>query len=255
MLLERLRAGGPAVVDDLLGEARRGLDVGQPQERARAVRATIEASTSLLDRHDVDRFAELCIFAEDEPIPFSLITQLWRVTAGLDYLQAAQVCQRLTQLALISQADDPAHGVTLHNVVRDFLRAELGPQKLAGLNEMLLGAIASKLPVVSPLDPEVSPAALGPMRAAWWELNREERYFWDHLIEHLLDAGRRSEAETITSDLRWVGARLEQFGPAAPAADLSMIGTPRAVQLRAVLTRTAHLLAPTGPAGCGGYPA
>ena len=42
-LLERLRAGGPAVVDDLLGEDSRGLDVGQPGERAQAVRATIEA--------------------------------------------------------------------------------------------------------------------------------------------------------------------------------------------------------------------
>ena len=47
-LLDRLRAGGPAVVDDLLGEDSRGLDVGQPGDRAQAVRATIEASTSLL---------------------------------------------------------------------------------------------------------------------------------------------------------------------------------------------------------------
>ena len=31
VLLERLRAGGPAVVDELLGDAWRGLDVGQPQ--------------------------------------------------------------------------------------------------------------------------------------------------------------------------------------------------------------------------------
>lgn len=50
VLLQRLHAGGPAVVDDLLGEAGRGLNVGQPQERARAVRATIGASTSLLER-------------------------------------------------------------------------------------------------------------------------------------------------------------------------------------------------------------
>ena len=155
VLLERLRADGPAVVDDFLGEANRGLDVGQPLERARAVRATIEASTSLLDRHDADRFAELGMFAEDETIPFSLVAHLWRATAGLDHLQAAQVSQRLTQLALISQADGPAHGITLHDVIRDFLRAELGPQRLAKLNGMLLDAIASKLPVVSPLDPEV----------------------------------------------------------------------------------------------------
>ena len=56
VLLERLRAGGPAVVDDLRGRAGRGLDVDKPQERAQAVRATIGASTSLLDPGDADRF-------------------------------------------------------------------------------------------------------------------------------------------------------------------------------------------------------
>ena len=101
VLLQQLRAGGPAVVDDLLGEAGRVLDVGQPQARARAVRATIGASTSLLERHDAERFAELGVFAEDEAIPFSLVAQLWRATAGLDNLQASQVCNRLAQLALL----------------------------------------------------------------------------------------------------------------------------------------------------------
>ena len=67
---------------------------------------------------------------------------------------------------------------------------------------------------------------------------------WDHLIEHLMDAGRADEAEAVACDLRWVGARLERFGPAAPAADLSAVGTARAVRLQAVLERTAHLLAP-----------
>ena len=92
-LLERLRAGGPAVVDDLAGSPSRGLDVGQPQERALAVRATIEASTSLLAEQDKERFAELGVFAEDETIPFSLLAEFWRTTAGLDELATAQVVE------------------------------------------------------------------------------------------------------------------------------------------------------------------
>ena len=114
------------MVDDLPGDARRGLDVGQPHERARAVRATIGASTSLLEGQDAERFAELGVFAEDETIPFGLVARLWRATAGLDELQAAQVVKRLAQLALVSQATGAAGGITLHDVVRDFLRAELG---------------------------------------------------------------------------------------------------------------------------------
>ena len=43
------------------------------------------------------------MFAEDETIPFRLVARLWRATAGLDDLQAAQVCTRLAQLALVSQ--------------------------------------------------------------------------------------------------------------------------------------------------------
>src|ERR1035441_9179646 len=245
VLQQRLRAGGPAVVDDLLGAAGRGLDVGQPQQRAQAVRATIGASTSLLARHDAERFAELGVFAEDGIIPFHLVAQLWRATAGLDDLRAAQVCNRLAQLALVSQAVGPGRGITLHDVVRDFLRAELGEQRLAGLNSMLLDMVAANLPAAGP----PHSAAARPAGVAWWELSDDDRYLWDHLIEHFLDAGRPGDADAVAGDLRWVGARVQRFGPAAPAADLSAAGTPRAARLRAVLVRTAHLLAPTEPTG------
>lgn len=125
-LVDRLTAGGPAVVDQIAGDRVRGLDVGQPSQRARAVRATIEASTGLLDPQEAERFAELGVLAEDETVPFSLVTQLWWATAGLDDLRAAQVWKRLAQLALVSQAPGPAGGMALHDVIRDFLRAELG---------------------------------------------------------------------------------------------------------------------------------
>jgi WD40 repeat protein len=251
VLVKRLRAAGPAVVDELLGATDRGLDVGQPGERAQAVRATIGASTSLLDHRDAERFTELGVFAEDESIAFRLVAQLWRATAGLDDLQVAQVCARLAQLALVSQATGPGGGLSLHDVVRDFLRAEIGRQRLGELNDTLLNAAAADLPVAEPLD-----AADGRrVRVAWWELDKDDRYLWGHLIEHLRDAGRGGkaerafEADEVATDLRWVGARLEQFGPAAPAADLAAAGTPRAARLRAVLERAAHLLAPTEPTG------
>ena len=244
-LLERIRTGGPAVVDRLLSEADPTLDVGRPEKRAKAVRATIEASTSLLDHDDAERFAELAVFAENEIIPFSLVAELWRATAALSNLQAARICMRLAQLALVSQPIGPDHGLTLHDVLRDYLRAELGQQKLTDLNDRLLDAVATNLPAVGPLNPERQ----CPVRIAWWDLSHEDRYLWDHLIEHLIDADRPGDAEALAGDLRWVGARLEQSGPAAPTADLSAAGTPQTLRLRAVLARTAHLLAPTDPAG------
>ena len=245
VLVERLAAGGPAVVDEVLGEDGRALDVGQPGQRERAVRATIEASTGLLSGDDAERLAELGVFAEDEAVPFGLAAQLWRATAGLDELQAAQVCRRLAQLALVTQAPAPAGGFALHDVIRDFLRSELGQPRLAGLNGVLLDAVSAGLPAAAPLDNDECP-----VRVAWWELGQQDRYVWDHLIEHLREAQRTGEAEAVACDLRWVGARLERFGPAAPVADLAAAGTPPASRLRAVLVRTAHLLAPTEPARC-----
>ena len=72
---------------------------------------------------------------------------------------------------------------------------------------------------------------------------------WDHLIGHLADAGCQQEAEALACDLRWAGARLVRFGPAAPAGDLAAAGTPQSARLRMALTRMAHLLAPTEPPG------
>ena len=244
VLLGQLAAGGPGVVDEFREDRGRGLDVGRPDQRALAVRATIGASTGLLDGQDAERFAELGIFAEDETIPFRLVAALWKATAGLDELRAAQVCRRLAQLALISQAG-PDGGISLHDVIRDFLRAGLGQQRLAGLNAAFLDAVAAGLPAVGP----PSDGAAGcPVTVAWWELGPQDRYLWDHLIEHLRDAGRPADAEAVACDLRWAGGRLERLGPAAPAADLAAAGKPRADRLRGVLERTAHLLAPTVPA-------
>jgi WD40 repeat protein len=254
-VLARLRAGGPATVDELSGKADQDLDVRQPEARERAVRATIEASTSLLDDpRDAERLAELGVFAGDETIPFALISRLWQATGGLDYVQASQLCARLAGLALASPAGagpGGADGVTVHDVARDFLRRKLGPQRLAALHGVLVDQAAAGLPAARSL----GPAAAGPPRVAWWEPSRDDqyhlfsRYLRDHLIEHLRDAGRSADAEAVACDLRWAGARLAESGPAALAADLSRAGTPRAARLRAVLERMAHLLAPAEPAG------
>ncbi len=245
-LLGRLRVSGPAVVDDLLGDGAKGLDVGQPGQRARAVRATIEASTSLLGPQDAQRFSELSVFAEDEIVPFGLAARLWQATAGLDELEATRVCGRLAGLGLLTvhHADGGVGGVALHDVVRDFLRGELGNKRLTELHGVLLDSAAARLPASGAVTGHGQPA-----RTAWWELGQGDRYLLDHLIEHLIGADRRAEAEDVASDLRWVGARLQAFGPAAPAADLSLIGTPHAYRLRTVLARAAHLLAPAEPAG------
>jgi WD40 repeat protein len=240
LLLGRLAADGPAAVDDLLGEP--SLDVGRPDERVRAVRATIEASTGLLTDNDAKRFAELSVFAEDEVIPAALTARLWHATAGLDELDADRVRKRLLALALVSKASETSENITIHDVVLDFLRAGLTAARLTELNSALLDAVAAVLPSAAPF----VPGAPAP-QIAWWELDAGNQYMWDHLIEHLVAAGRRSDAESVACDLRWAAERLKRYGPTALTADLAAVSTLRAERLRAALARTAHLFSPTDP--------
>ena len=239
-LLGRLRRDGALQVDQLAGAAGQQLDIGDPDQRQRAVLATIQASTSLLSAAEHDRFAELAVFAEDETIPVTLITVLWRSTGGLDRMATGALCARLADLALLTLVSGGDGGVTVHDVIRDFLRDELGSTRLAQLHQLLLNTVAQSLPAAA-----ATPG--GSMVTAWWELPGAARYLWEHLIEHLLAAGRAAEAAEVAADLRWVGARLQASGPAGPYADLALTGTPRANRLGRVLGQAAHLLAPTDP--------
>ena len=232
-LNHRLQIAGALAVDELNGEADRVLDVADPRQRQRAVRATIAASLDLLSPAERARFGELAVFAEDEAVPVEVIGGLWQATAGYEPLNTRLLCARLADLALVSL--DPDHGgtVELHDVLRDLLRQE-SAGALADLNGALVDALAAGLPAT-------------PTGIAWWELDDDARYLWDHLVEHLLAAGRGAQAEAVAGDLRWVAARLRRSGVASAHADLALVGTAGADDLAATLARISHLLAPTVP--------
>jgi WD40 repeat protein len=239
-LLKRLRGAGVRAVDELTGAAARPLSVDDPDQRSRAVRATIEASTGLLTADERARLTELAVFAEDEAIPLALVTDLWLATGDLDAVAARALAVRLADLALLTAAADGSATVTMHDVIRDYLRAGLGHTHLTTLHRMLLNQAARALPRAQ---------APGSSRTvtAWWKLPASARYLRDHLVEHLLAAGRAADAETVACDLRWADARLGWSGPAGPDADLALVATLRAARLRRLLSQAAHLLAPTDP--------
>jgi hypothetical protein len=56
-------------------------DLNDPRLRSRAVKATIEAATTLLRPGGADRFAELGVFAEDELIPIPVVALLWQASS------------------------------------------------------------------------------------------------------------------------------------------------------------------------------
>ncbi|MGK3202231.1 NB-ARC domain-containing protein [Amycolatopsis sp. MEPSY49] len=233
-LLKRLHRAGPVHIDELTGAAHELLDVNDPEQRRRAVTATIEASRGLLPEVARIRFLELGVFAEDETIPVTLICKLWAVTGQLDLTAARALCAQLHDLALLNAAGGT---VTIHDVVRDFLRQELeesGRGRISELTGVLVRAAAADLPREGG-------------RTAWWELSRTDRYLRDHVVEHLLSAGLPAEAEHVATDLRWIATRLGQAGPLGPYMDLNQIGSSRCRRLALLLGQSAHLLAPTDP--------
>jgi len=267
-LIARLRAGGPADVDKLRKVT--DVDPDEPKQRAESVHATIEASTELLEAVDTDLFRELAVFAENEAVPVDLVALLWQATAGLDLLESAQLCDRLASLAQVSLPPAGTNGgVALHGVIRDFMREKLGPQRLTALHGVLLDALAAKLGAAELPDagaddrdlwgclaehvtapghtdyPLAMRTTSGPpggegSETGWW--NRCAEYIGEYCVRHLVEAGRRQQAEDLACDVRWVLRRLEARGAAPVLADLAEVGTDRALELRGIVDRFAHML-------------
>ncbi|MGW3045418.1 NB-ARC domain-containing protein [Kitasatospora sp. NPDC001159] len=235
--LSRLREHGPAAVDD----PSTPLDLDHPAQRRQMVRATVQAASSLLPEGAQERFAELAVFAEDEAVPIPLVAALWHATAELGETESRRLCQALASLSLLTVDATDGGRLTLHDVIRDYLRAELGTRRVTEVNAALLDAAATTLPEAAPL----APSAPQP-RTAWWEL--DNGYLLDHLIYHLLAAGRTEQAEAVASDIRWVETRLHQRGPTAPWSDSARIPTTASAQRAREISSASHLLTPTEPA-------
>ncbi|MCX4501621.1 NB-ARC domain-containing protein [Streptomyces anulatus] len=235
--LEQMGKRGPVSVD----KPSIPLNLDDPEQRKKLVRATVEAATTLLPPDGAQRFAELGIFAEDEAVPVLLVAKLWRATAGLDEHQSRDLCDELGKLSLLTVDASAGGRLILHDVIRDYTRNELGLDRLIELNATLMDAVGAGLPEAAPL----APSAPNP-RTAWWDLT--DGYMLDHTIAHLLAAGRTAQAEALACDLRWVEARLHHRGPNAASTDCAKIHTPTAEARARDLTRIAHLLGPTDPA-------
>ncbi|MER5384269.1 NB-ARC domain-containing protein [Streptomyces sp. NPDC002688] len=237
--LQQLRTQGPTAVDD----PSRPWNLDDPRERSRAVRATVEAATTMLPAGGAQRFAELAVFAEDEAVPISLVALLWQATGALTEPQTRSLCRDMERLSLLTLTPDHGGRIGLHDVIRDYLRGDLGDAALAARHGSLVEAVAATLDAAAPRMP--SPGHPGPERA-WWDL--QDGYMQDHLIEHLVAAGRTTQAEAVASDLRWIEARLAQRGPTAPWSDLTHVNTLLTRLLARPLAQAAHLLTPTNPA-------
>jgi hypothetical protein len=152
-------------------------------ERSQAVEMTLRVSLDQLANEDRERFSQLAIFPEDVYAPLATLEKYW----GLDDLDTEELCGRLNQFSLLHSFDLGVRTIRLHDVIRAFLRDERKAD-LPALNNQLLDAHR-------PDD-------------GWAEAANDDRYFWDHLAGHLIEAGRGEEMVATVKDWRYLAKKI-----------------------------------------------
>jgi WD40 repeat protein len=225
-ILHELRTTGPTA-----------LDVTDADERHTAVARTIEVSLSRLTAEQRARYLDLAVFGEDVAIPGPVLTRYWKATGRWSPFQTRRFCQRLAELALVSDycRDPEQEQVVLHDVIRAYLRKQTQHQR-GELNRALIDAHRS---LVADEDGT----------SAWWQLSPKETYLWAWLPAHLRGAGLEQELRTCLYHPGWLVGKLKHVGPAGLEADLTLSDDPLSRALRTSVRQNAHVLGPLEPPG------
>ena len=168
--------------------------------------ATVEASLTLLDQADRERYLDLAIFPEDVDVPLTVLSLLWpghRVDA---------LCEELVGLGLAAdyRLDPPGPRLVVHDVMRAYLQTRRSPAEHAQAHQRLVDAAAALAPAHQPPLP-------------WWLLPADAAYLWRYLPYHLHHGGRDEDLAELVGELRWVEAKTARFGSVvAVEADLEL---------------------------------
>jgi WD40 repeat protein len=223
-ILHELRTTGPTV-----------LDVTDARERHTAVARTMEVSLSRLTDDQRDRYLELAVFGEDVEIPGPVLARYWEATGGWSQFQTRRYCQRLDELALVSGYRRDPEQMTVHDVIRAYLREQTRHRR-GELDQALIDAHRNLVPEEGGT-------------SAWWQLPAEQAYLWVWLPTHLQGAGHAQELRACLHEPRWLTRKLEHFGPAGLEADLALSDDPLSQALGTAVRQNAHVLGPLQPPG------
>lgn len=216
----------------ILNRLRRSeLEKIQPEflsERYRNLLGPIEASLDGLDELRRACFLDLAVFKDQGPVPEAVLALLW-ASRGVD---------REDTESLVSLFDGRSLGyrdtrgrLVLHNLHLDYAWLQASRQhQVQALHGRLLDGYAR---------------LCGPR----WADGPRDGYFFEHLVHHLSEAGRRRELRELLLDFEWLQAKLEASGvgglledfetylgrePPAEGEDVAMVAE--------VLRLTAHVV-------------
>jgi NB-ARC domain/Domain of unknown function (DUF4062)/WD domain, G-beta repeat len=223
-ILQELNARGPTA-----------LDLTDTGERHTAVAHTIEASLSRLSVEQRERYRELAVFGKGVVIPGPVLARYWEATGGWSAFQTRRYCQRLADLALVSDYRCDPQRVMLHEVISGYLH-EQTRRRHGEWNRALIDAHRDLVPEEAGT-------------SAWWQLPDEQGYLWAWLPTHLREAGLDQELRACMHHLSWLVGKLENIGQAELEADLTLSDDPLSRALGTVVRHNAHVLKPLHPPG------
>ncbi|GAA1937305.1 NB-ARC domain-containing protein [Amycolatopsis minnesotensis] len=148
-----------------------------------------------------ERFVSLAAFPSSSLIDFVVLGQLW----GCDQLVVATTCDDFANRSLLETRD--ATGVRLHDVVHEHLLRSRLPE-VRRTNTDLVGLFRTRCP-----------------EGRWDLIGRPDEHFLNHLSYHLINCGLEDELDALLRDLRFLGRRILQGGPAQLMDDLTTADT------------------------------
>ena len=103
-----------------------------------SLEATFGLSLDALTPADRRLYVALAIFKEDEATPVAAIARLWAALDGRDADETGELLADLADRALLTRSREDGDAITLHDLLRDFMAAELGEEGRIAAHRALL---------------------------------------------------------------------------------------------------------------------
>ncbi|MCU0481433.1 MAG: NB-ARC domain-containing protein, partial [Anaerolineae bacterium] len=173
----------------------------KPKNPHESMTLCFDVSMECLADDDRPLYYALGIFPEDEWIPDSIVTLLWRaIIPSLSNMDCAQILKELNDLALIER-DLINHTLQMHDLLHSYnqycLRDRYQPPSDPATGN-LYAQYQSKL-VTALGDPYALP----------------HKYAWRYYAYHLKEANRLAELRPLLLSYRWLDLKLRQTDPNA----------------------------------------
>lgn len=204
---------------------------------------TFAKSLNALAAADRRLYVALAIFKEDEPIPVAAIARLWSTLDQRSEKRSFRLLRDLAMRALLEyqrpeDGSDLSAVVRIHDLLRDFMKAELGQSACVAAHRNLLDSYRQT------------------QQGDGWHTAPDDGYLYDHLAYHLVEADGVDELRRLLLDFDWLVAKLEASGVSSQIADFVSLlrkdkkprEDPELALVRGALRLAAHILVkdPTG---------